>query len=95
VDLPFVSFRDTYTFGADGAVITSHSTLRFRDREEVAASLATAGYQILDIREAPDRVYLTGRYSRRLSLLGRLPTPILDRARRRVFHLPAPGTLAT
>ena len=55
VDLPFVSFRDTYTFGADGAVITSHSTLRFRDREEVAASLAAAGYRILDVREAPDR----------------------------------------
>jgi hypothetical protein len=42
----------------------------------------------------PAPVYLTGRYSRRLSLLSRLPTPILDRARRRVFHLPAPGTLA-
>jgi NAD(P)-dependent dehydrogenase (short-subunit alcohol dehydrogenase family) len=43
----------------------------------------------------PRSAYLTGRYSRRLSLLSRLPTPILDRARRRVFHLPAPGTLAT
>jgi SAM-dependent methyltransferase len=55
VDLPFVSFRDTYTFGADGAVITSESTLRFRGRDEVAASLAAAGYRILDVREAPDR----------------------------------------
>jgi hypothetical protein len=55
VDLPFVSFRDTYTFRADGAVIVSESTLRFRGRDEVASSLAAAGYRILDIREAPDR----------------------------------------
>ena len=55
VDLPFVSFRDTFTFGADGAVVTSESTLRFRGRDEVAASLAAAGYRILDLREAPDR----------------------------------------
>ena len=55
VDLPFVSFRDTFTFGADGAVITSDSTLRFRGRDEVASSLAAAGYRILDVREAPDR----------------------------------------
>jgi SAM-dependent methyltransferase len=55
VDLPFVSFRDTFTFAADGAVVTSESTLRFRSRDEVAASLAAAGYRILDLREAPDR----------------------------------------
>jgi SAM-dependent methyltransferase len=55
VDLPFVAFRDTYTFQSDGAVITSHSTLRFRGHDEVAASLAATGYQILDVREAPDR----------------------------------------
>jgi SAM-dependent methyltransferase len=55
VDLPFVSFRDTYTFGADGAIITSDSTLRFRGHDEVALSLAAEGYQILDVREAPDR----------------------------------------
>ncbi|HEX5304281.1 MAG TPA: hypothetical protein VFW50_45535 [Streptosporangiaceae bacterium] len=55
MDLPFVSFRDTYTFGAGGAVITSDSTLRFRGRAEVASSLAAAGYRILDVREPPDR----------------------------------------
>jgi len=43
----------------------------------------------------PRAVYLTGKYSRRLALLSGLPVPVLDRARRRVFHLPAPGTLAT
>jgi SAM-dependent methyltransferase len=55
VDLPFVSLRDTYTFGTDGAIITSDSTLRFRGHDEVASSLAAEGYRILDLREAPDR----------------------------------------
>jgi len=55
VDLPLVSFRVTYTFLVDGTVITSDSTLRFRDREELEQSLAAAGYRVLDVREAPDR----------------------------------------
>jgi SAM-dependent methyltransferase len=55
IDLPLVSFRYTYRFLADGAVVTSDSTLRFRDRDEVEASLATAGYRVVDVREAPDR----------------------------------------
>lgn len=55
VSLPLVSFRYTYTFLADGAVITSHSTLRFRGRDEVESSLAAHGYRVLDVREAPDR----------------------------------------
>lgn len=52
VRLPFVSFRNTYRF-ADGEIITSDSTLRFRDLDEVSASLA--GFRVLDVREAPDR----------------------------------------
>jgi SAM-dependent methyltransferase len=55
VCLPFVSFRYTYTFLADGAVVTSDSTLRFRDRDEVEASLAAQGYRVRDVRQAPDR----------------------------------------
>ena len=55
VDLPLVSFRNTYTFLADGAVITSDSTLRFRERDEVESSLAARGYRVLDVRDAPDR----------------------------------------
>ena len=39
VSLPLVSFRYTYTFLADGAVVTSVSTLRFRSRDEVESSL--------------------------------------------------------
>jgi 2-polyprenyl-3-methyl-5-hydroxy-6-metoxy-1,4-benzoquinol methylase len=55
VDLPLVSFRYTYTFLADGTVIASDSTLRFRSREELEINLSDAGYQVLDVREAPDR----------------------------------------
>jgi len=54
-DLPLVSFRYTYTFLADGAVITSDSTLRFRERGEMESSLDAAGYRVLDVRDAPDR----------------------------------------
>jgi SAM-dependent methyltransferase len=55
VSLPLVSFRYTYTFLADGAVVTSDSTLRFRSRDEVESDLAAHGYRVLDVREAPDR----------------------------------------
>ena len=55
VSLPFVSIRGTYTFRADGAVIVSDSTLRFRSRDEVESSLAAQAYRVLDVRQAPDR----------------------------------------
>ncbi len=68
VNLPFVSFRYTYTFLADGAVITSDSTLRFRSREELEAGLAAQDYRVLEVRDAPDRpgrefVFITERTS--------------------------------
>ncbi|NEB11842.1 class I SAM-dependent methyltransferase [Streptomyces coelicoflavus] len=52
---PLVTFRWTYVFGADGAVLTSDSTLRFRERDEVAADLAEQGYAVREVRDAPDR----------------------------------------
>ncbi|WP_328869560.1 class I SAM-dependent methyltransferase [Streptomyces sp. NBC_00287] len=55
VRLPLVTFRWTYLFTADGQVLTSDSTLRFREREEVEADLNGQGYVIEDIRDAPDR----------------------------------------
>ncbi|WP_431875797.1 class I SAM-dependent DNA methyltransferase [Micromonospora marina] len=55
VDLPLVSFRHTYRFLRDGTVLTSDSTLRFRDRDEIEASLTATGYRLTDVREAPDR----------------------------------------
>jgi SAM-dependent methyltransferase len=50
-----VSFRGTYVFASDGAVLTSDSTLRFRDRAEVAKSLARTGFVVDEVRDAPDR----------------------------------------
>lgn len=55
VEEPLVSFRNTFVFRADGAVLTSDSTLRFREREEVEQSLQTAGYAVREVRDAPDR----------------------------------------
>jgi SAM-dependent methyltransferase len=55
VSLPFVSFRYTYRFLADGAVVASESTLRFRHRDELESSLLAYGYRVLDVREAADR----------------------------------------
>ncbi|MEV6121708.1 class I SAM-dependent methyltransferase [Streptomyces sp. NPDC052077] len=55
VDGPLVSFRWTYAFAADGAVLTSDSTLRFRGREEVGADLATGGWLLDEVRDAADR----------------------------------------
>lgn len=52
---PLVSFRWTYAFDADGTVLTSDSILRFRDREEVDRSLRAAGFDVHDVRDAPDR----------------------------------------
>jgi SAM-dependent methyltransferase len=50
-----VSFRWTFVFAADGAVLTSESTLRFRPRAEIEAALRGHGFQIEDVRGAPDR----------------------------------------
>jgi SAM-dependent methyltransferase len=55
VDLPYVSFRSTYRF-ADGTVLTSASTLRFRERPELEAALSECGFDVVDVREAPDRM---------------------------------------
>ncbi|HEX3732404.1 MAG TPA: class I SAM-dependent methyltransferase, partial [Mycobacteriales bacterium] len=41
---PLVTFRHTWIFGSDGQVLTSDSTLRFREREEVTATLLAHGY---------------------------------------------------
>ena len=48
-----VSFRTTFVF--DDGVLTSDSTLRFRTRAELDASMAAAGFAVDDVREAPDR----------------------------------------
>ena len=55
VSLPRVSFRSTYRFASDDAVLTSDSTLRFRERGEIEASLAASGFVVQEVRGAPDR----------------------------------------
>jgi SAM-dependent methyltransferase len=51
----FVTFRTTYVFDSDGAVLTSDSTLRFRGRDAILDSLTAAGFAAGEIRDAPDR----------------------------------------
>lgn len=54
VEWPFVTFDSTTVF-PDGTRVVAMSTLRFRERAEVEASLAAAGFVVEDVREAPDR----------------------------------------
>jgi len=52
---PLVRFRSTWRFAADGEVLTSDSTLRFRTEAEVVTDLRAAGHVVVDVRDAPDR----------------------------------------
>ena len=51
----FVTFRTETAFRRDGVVVESSSTLRFRDRTEIEASLSAAGLELREVRDAPDR----------------------------------------
>jgi SAM-dependent methyltransferase len=51
----YVSFRWTYVFATDQAVLTSDSTLRFRSRAEITDALHAVGFAVDDVRDAPDR----------------------------------------
>ncbi|WP_328930953.1 MULTISPECIES: class I SAM-dependent methyltransferase [unclassified Streptomyces] len=55
VSRPLVTFRWTYRFAVDGQVLTSDSTLRFRERDEVEQDLDAHGYVVDAVRDAPDR----------------------------------------
>lgn len=55
VDADLVTFRSMTAFERDDVVIESVSTLRFRDRPEIEASLAGNGFELAEIRDAPDR----------------------------------------
>ncbi len=55
VDLPLVSFRHSFRFIDAGDLVTSDSTLRFRDRDEIGETLDASGFAIEEIRDAPDR----------------------------------------
>jgi len=65
VDGQLVSFRHSFAF-ASGEVLTSDSTLAFRERSELEESLSRAGLRVLEVRDAPDRpglelVFVCGR----------------------------------
>jgi SAM-dependent methyltransferase len=57
--LPYVTFRQSYRFPPgmlpDGDVVTSVSRLRFRERDEIETSLSTAGFEVEEVLDAPDR----------------------------------------
>ncbi len=52
VDLPLVTFRSTNLL-PDGEAVTSVSTLRFRERDEIEASLLDAGFAVERVLDAP------------------------------------------
>jgi SAM-dependent methyltransferase len=52
---PLVSFRWTWTFARDGLSLTSDSTLRFRDPEELEVDLLEHGFVVDVVLDAPDR----------------------------------------
>lgn len=66
VEPPTVTFRYTTVFESDGAELTSTSTLRFRSRAELDSSLAGGGFDVLEVRDAPDRPGLEWVYLARL-----------------------------
>ncbi len=53
---PLVTFRCTWVFASDGEVLTSDSTLRFRQRDEIEEALVASGYVVAEVRDAPDRL---------------------------------------
>ncbi|NNE12825.1 MAG: methyltransferase domain-containing protein [Ilumatobacter sp.] len=55
--MPFLTFAEVIVFESEDGVepVRSTSTLRFRSRSEVEASLDDAGFEVVDLRDAPDR----------------------------------------
>jgi len=55
VALPLVSFRWTFRFVELDELLTSDSTLRFRDRAEIETSLGQCDFVVAEVLDAPDR----------------------------------------
>jgi ubiquinone/menaquinone biosynthesis C-methylase UbiE len=55
VDGSLVTFRSMTAFRRDDVVLESTSTLRFRQRSEIEESLVREGYELIEVRDAPDR----------------------------------------
>ncbi|MBA3781774.1 MAG: class I SAM-dependent methyltransferase [Nocardioides sp.] len=52
---PYVTFLSSIRFESDGELYTSESTLRFREQAEIESSLAAAGFEVEEVRDATDR----------------------------------------
>lgn len=55
IALPLVAFRHHFVFHADGITMVSESSLRFHDQAEIATAIDEAGFDLDEIRDAPDR----------------------------------------
>ncbi|MEO5986957.1 MAG: class I SAM-dependent methyltransferase [Candidatus Limnocylindria bacterium] len=55
VDGELVTFESPYVFEADGTMIVSRSTLRFRSRAAIEDSLRASGFVVAEVRDAADR----------------------------------------
>lgn len=50
-----LSFRETFRFEQEGSELLSHSTLRYRTREELTRTVEAAGFTVQTVQDAPDR----------------------------------------
>jgi hypothetical protein len=53
VALPLVTFEGSTAIGEE--IMRSTSTLRFRERNELERDLSRHGFNVFDVRDAPDR----------------------------------------
>ena len=67
VDGELVNFRSMTNFVDEGVLLESTSTLRFRERPALEASLLACGFELTDVRDAADRP------GREFVFLGRRP----------------------
>jgi len=61
-----VTFRSTNIVEASKRIVSATDTLRFRSREKIERSLSDAGFEVQEVRDAPDRpgrefVFITAR----------------------------------
>ena len=50
-----VTFITTFQFSRDGSTMTSESTLSFRTIAEMTSTFSEAGFELVDVSDAPDR----------------------------------------
>ncbi len=70
VAMPLLTFEGWTEI--EGEVLRSASTLRFRSREEITVDLERWGFEVVDVRDAPDRP------GKEMVFLARLMEPVSD-----------------